>query len=192
MKRYDLFYQPKSLGDVLLVIIEPNQLPTHSQRIADTVLIYHDDSLIGVNVFNIQSLIKIHASGLIVNPPQVLIDIINDKFANDGVDVYLPKFTSNFIIGEVTAIDYATKQAQISDGSNRFCADVTNLMVSVGQRLVIALDGTLLPNGIVYVSEDHDNVFICPASMFDVMGAPDCPLTVAEKYSLGSEYFHWE
>ena len=192
MKRYDLFYQPKSLGDVLLVIIEPNMMPTHSQRINETVLIYHDDILIGVNLFNIQSLIKIHASGLILNPPKVLIDIINDKFANDGVDVYLPKFISNFLVVEVISIDESMKQAKLTDGKRAYNAAISLNDISVGQRLVVASSRTLLPDGTVYDPDNQDEVFICPANLLDSLGQSNCPLTVDEKYALGSEYFHWE
>jgi len=192
MKRYDLFYQPKSIGDVLLVIIEPNLTPTHNQRINEAVLIYHDDILIGVNLFNIQALMKIHAAGLIVNPPQVLIDIINDKFANDGVDVYLPMFISNFVVAEILNIDESMKQAKVTDGKNVYTAMISFNDMKVGQRLVIAYNQTLLPNGIVYSSDKQDEVYICPTNLFDSLGQPNCPLTVDEKYALGSEYFHWE
>lgn len=189
MNRYHLFYQPKTIGDVLLIIIEPSMIPTHTQVIKDSVLIYHDDRLIGVNLFNVLPLVKIHAHGLLLNPPPVLIDIVNHKFANDGVDVYLPPYHSPFITAKVKQVDDVN--IKVTDGLNDYLAENVFNNMTPETLVVIAKNGTLLPNGHL-VAIDSSLVYVCPERLFDEMGREDTPLIVTETTKPGSEYFHWE
>ena len=51
----NLFYNHR-LGDVLLISFDHNQEMTHFVKNNDTVIIYHKNQIIGVNIFNISSI----------------------------------------------------------------------------------------------------------------------------------------
>jgi hypothetical protein len=189
MKGYSLFYQPHTVGDVLLIIFEAEAFPTRTIPHGDVHLIYHDERLIGVNIYNVMSLAKIHAHGLLTNVPPVIIKVINDKLANDGIDVYLPPYHSGFRVAHVKDKS-SSSEVLLSLGDHEKIAKTPVADLPIGQSVVVALDETLLPNGRVYHGQG-DEVMICSQKLFDPL-LEDYPLIVDDAFKPGADYFQWE
>ena len=51
--RYGLYYNHKTIGDVLLIEFKPNEYPTRVEKHDNVVALYDNDDLVGINVFNI-------------------------------------------------------------------------------------------------------------------------------------------
>ncbi|MFA5235546.1 MAG: hypothetical protein WC399_01630 [Bacilli bacterium] len=189
MNRYSLFYQPLTLGDVLLIIFEPEAFPTRSLARGDVHLIYGGERLIGVNIFNFMALAKVHAHGLLTNVPPVLIGIINDKLANDGIDVFLPPYQSGFRVARVVE-KKTPSEVLVTLGHDVKVARGASGDLMVGQSVAVTLTGTLLPDGRVYHGQ-ADEAMICSRKLFDP-GLDDVPLLVDDAFKPGDDYFQWE
>ena len=49
---YSLFYNLKLIGDILLIILDEEIIPNRKEKMdEDVVFIYHDDNLVGINIF---------------------------------------------------------------------------------------------------------------------------------------------
>ena len=73
------FYNRKLIGDVLLVIIDNDAQATRIETKDDICVIYNNDRVIGINVFNISEVVKFKNEGRIILPPDTLIDILNAR-----------------------------------------------------------------------------------------------------------------
>ena len=185
MRRYQLFYHPKLLGDVLMVLFVPSAQATRHVKTGNVAIIYHDERMIGLNLFDMSAIVKIHASGLIYNPPPVLIKIINDHLANLAIDVYLPPYQSGFLVGRIVKSEGETYQLDLG---KRLAHAKGPRGLSEGSHIVVALPETLLPDG-TFVSTGADEVAIMRIATFDAT-LDQRPLIVETKAIPGQEYFH--
>ena len=83
-----LFYNYHLIGDVLLVDINNTLTPNRHETKDDVTVIYSNDTVVGINIFNISKIIKFKTEGRIVLPPDSLIDLINDTSSSSGVLKY--------------------------------------------------------------------------------------------------------
>ena len=65
MNRYGLFYNYKTLGDVLLIVFKPTENPDEVIKMDDVVVLKKNNEVIGINIFNISKIMKIKANGFI-------------------------------------------------------------------------------------------------------------------------------
>jgi len=63
--KYAIFYNYKTVGDVLLIVFDSNTIPDKVVLKDDVTSLYIGDKLIGINIFNISETMKIKADGLI-------------------------------------------------------------------------------------------------------------------------------
>ena len=77
------FYNYRLTGDVLLVDINNQLIPNRHESKGDVTLVYSNDVLVGINIFNISKVIKLKTEGRIVLPPDTLIDFINNNTNKD-------------------------------------------------------------------------------------------------------------
>ncbi len=103
--KYALYYDYETIGDVLLVVIEPTIIPTKEVKINDVVALYNKDELIGINIFNISKVIKIKAKGLIPLINEDILNVINHILENANL-VKLPmQIESGFRVAKIVDID---------------------------------------------------------------------------------------
>lgn len=140
---YSLFYNYRHIGDVLIVIFDNDKSPTKSERKKDVEVIYHQDEVIGYNIFNIRNVVKIKSEGLIYLPSPTLINVINNILKNSGVEELAPIKESGYIIGEVKRIDGSIA---INIGKEEVMIPLNN-EVQLGDKVVIAKVGARLNNG---------------------------------------------
>ena len=77
MNRYGLFYNYKTLGDVLLIVFKPTENPDEVIKMDDVVVLKKNNEVIGINIFNISKIMKIKANGFIPLVEDKVLNIIN-------------------------------------------------------------------------------------------------------------------
>ena len=148
IEKYSLYYAYKTIGDVLIVNIEPDLVPTSSTRNGDVVAIYNDEKLIGYNIFNFSRVVKIKMVGILYHPENVMIDIINSMLTNAGLDTLAYVKESGFVVGEVKECfmlehDYMA----MIDIKNAMVAGLSKVELNQGYKVVVAKEGTTLRDG---------------------------------------------
>ena len=150
---YSLFYNYRHIGDVLIVIFDNDKSPTRNERKKDVEVIYHQDEVIGYNIFNIRNVVKIKSEGLIYRPSPTLIGVINNILKNSGVEELAVIDESGYIIGEVINIEkdqilIDIKKEKVSTLNQQF-------PLNVGDKVVIAQIGTRLNTGVKVKQTAH-------------------------------------
>ena len=159
--KYSIFYSYKEIGDVLLIIFDEETLPTSHNRREDVAVIYHDDTIIGYNIFNISKVIKIKTKGIIYFPSDVFIDVINTILQNQKLETLTHCAHSGYVIGQVTNIEMSGESiAPFIDVGDKIVKgqDVPN--VKIGDKIVVALPGARLYDG-QEIKEDISPAHLC-------------------------------
>ena len=146
--KFSLYYAFKTIGDVLIVNIEPDEFPTSYKKVNNVVAIYNNDKLIGYNIFNISDVIKIKMVGILYHPENIFIDIINSMLTNAGFDTLSYVSNSGFAIGEVKECFQLEKgfMAIINIGDS-MVSGLSKDEIAIGSKIVVAKVGTTLRNG---------------------------------------------
>ena len=78
MYKGSLFFNYQALKDVLLIVIDNSKIADEVKRVNDVVGLYYKGKLIGVNIFNSSSYLKLKVVGLVHNPNAPLAKLIYD------------------------------------------------------------------------------------------------------------------
>lgn len=105
MKRYALYYNYKTLGDVLLIVISPNDIADEVIKNDNIVILKKNGNIIGINIFNISKIMKIKANGYIPLVDSKVLDVINHILENNGVEKLEPLKNSGFIVSKIVEIE---------------------------------------------------------------------------------------
>ena len=181
MKNYSLFYSYKNLGDILIVIFDNEKKPTRHERKGKVEIIYHEDEIIGYNVFDISEVIKIKTQGKIFLPSPILIKVINTILKNSGVEELDEIKESGYVIGKV-----------IKENDNDIQVDIHQEIISVKKEdnikindyIVIAKKGTMLNSGQIVKEDGH----ICNEKELQISDS-DKPLVFKEEAAVGMDFF---
>ena len=148
IEKYSLYYAYKTIGDVLIVNIEPDLNPTSFKRNGNVVAIYNEEKLIGYNIFNFSRVVKIKMVGILYHPENVMIDIINSMLLNAGLDTLAYVKESGFVVGEVKECFMLEKDYMaIIDIKSSMVAGLSKVELNQGDKVVVAKEGTSLRDG---------------------------------------------
>lgn len=75
-------YYFKHFKDVLMIAFDFYLEVNKTIKKDHIILLYHDDTLVGINLLNINAIIKIFYEGVFINPPKPVINIINNILTN--------------------------------------------------------------------------------------------------------------
>ena len=103
--RYGLYYNHKTIGDVLLIEFKPNEYPTRVEKHDNVVALYDNDDLVGINVFNISDIIKIKADGFIHHLNNDVTDVLNLLLTSKGLKPLPYLKDSGFRIAKIVDIE---------------------------------------------------------------------------------------
>lgn len=147
-----LFYNYHLIGDVLLVNIDSDLLPNHSLSKDDVTLIYSDDHLGGINIFNFSKIVKFKTEGRIILPPDTLIDIINDKCASFNIEKIDYIKESGFKVGQIVSLEEHPESKhlhclKVDIGSEVLDIVCGALNVKENMKVVVATIGTTMMDG---------------------------------------------
>ncbi len=148
----NLVYQPHSIGDLLAIYIQPLLPATSHQRFGKVVLIYHQDTLIGINVEGPRQWLPELRQGIQRSFPLAGIQILNDLFKSHHISYRLPPFESGFKVGEITQVDMHPDAeslfiCQVQLGQNIIQVVTNSSRVKPLNRVVVALPGAMLNDG---------------------------------------------
>lgn len=149
---YSLFYNLKLIGDILLIILDEEIIPNRKEKMdEDVVFIYHDDNLVGINIFNFSKLIKVKSTGLIPLPNDQFIDVINSRLKK--FNFILPyKKESGFKIGKIIELEEHPESSHLHLLKVDIGSEVLDIVcgasnVSIGAVVVVATIGTTMFDG---------------------------------------------
>ena len=189
---YSLFYSYKNIGDVLIVIFDNEEKTTRSERIGQVEVIYHDNEVIGYNIFDISKIIKIKTQGLIYLPSEELIAIINALLKNNHIEELGVQSSSGYIIGQVIDIKpYREKKIVSVDIEKEVVKAYTKEDINKGDKVVVALLGTRLNDGRIVKLIEDTNAFICTEKDLQISES-DTILILDNEEENGKDFFTME
>ena len=149
---YRLFYNLRRLGDVLLIEIAPGKAATSTKRKGDVIALFHEEELIGYNIFNLKEVVKLKTDGVIFAPDDRLIDIINILLRNQGFQTLPYTRDSGYKVAKIInleehPLDERKSIVTLSLKEKTLITVTAHPNLSLNQLVVVALDGTILADG---------------------------------------------
>lgn len=191
-KQYSIFYSYKGIGDVLIVIFNNESKPTHHERKGQVEVIYHEQEVIGYNIFDISKIIKIKTSGLIYLPSKELISIINALLRNNGLEELEEQTNSGYLIGEVVDIKpYQEKKIVSVDIGKEVVKAYTKEAINLKDKVVVATLGTRLNDSRIVKMIEDTNAFICTEKDLQISES-DTILILDNEEENGKDFFTME
>ncbi|MBM7554928.1 YtpR family tRNA-binding protein [Thalassobacillus pellis] len=197
-----VFYNPKGIGDVLIIPVKDGDRNAISQeRVGDIVKITdaNNGELLGYNLFHASEYMNLTEHGKIRLTDVMLADI-KQTFEKIGLEDSLDfDLSPKFIVGHVDeksphenadklsvcTVDVGEEKLQIVCGAPN---------VDAGQKVVVAKVGAIMPSGMKIKPTELRGVpshgMICSAKE---LGIPDAPkekgiLVLEDKYEIGQAY----
>lgn len=102
---YGLYYNKKALKDTMMIVFNSESISDRYIKEDNVIKLYKNNELIGINILNFSSYMKIHCSGLIPLPIDQLVDIINNILEDHHVLKLDYKKSSGFIIGKIIEVN---------------------------------------------------------------------------------------
>lgn len=150
----NLFYNYRTVGDVLMAIIDNEKTATHSKIINNITLIFNNEALIGINFFKISEICKIKSVGKIVLPPNALIDMLNSLLL-PVCDYQLDYVKdSMFVVGKIIECDEHPESDHLHVLKVDIGTEILDIVCGaynarVGLLCVVAKVGAMMMNGAV-------------------------------------------
>lgn len=154
---YSIVYQPHLFAKTLFIYIEPSLKATHTDHIGDIALMYHQQRVIGVNMFNVPSSVteKLTEGIQRTYKPEVEAYIFT-SLRQASIPLELGLFHSGFVIGEILEREVHPESDHLLVCQVQTLSTiqvVTNsTKVKVGDKVVVALPQALTALG-VWITE---------------------------------------
>jgi hypothetical protein len=176
-----LFFNFLASGEVLLIVIDNSSRPDKIVTSGDVVGLYKDKRLIGVNIFNSSDYLRLRLNGLVHNPNEPLINLINSLIkASLNENVILEP--SPVLLGKVTDIADGSYKVQLED-ENQFLASClpSESSFKKGDYVLLAPKGSRLDNG------DKADQYLKGEQMYLIIGSE--VEGIEDDASLGSQTY---
>lgn len=144
---FSLFYNFSQSNDLLTILFSDDEVDYEESK-NDFVILKHKEDIVGYKIFNISRIIKIKAEGLIVLPPDALIDAINAILSQNGERKLSYIHHSGFLIGQVIEkIDIINHPYlyMVDIGKKEYLVALAKKNdISLKTKIVIVKNGTML------------------------------------------------
>ena len=165
MYKGSLFFNYQALKDVLLIVIDNSKIADEVKRVNDVVGLYYKGKLIGVNIFNSSTYLKLRVVGLVHNPNAPLAKLIYDIIKANLDEEVMISSSLTYLARVLTRIDKLTYM--ISLGESSFKANSLE-EVKEGDYILVAERDTTLDNGNISSSYmDKDSCYLIVAQEID-------------------------
>lgn len=196
---YRLFYDFETNGDTLFIVISPEKKPDEAISNGDVTCLYTNKELVGINIFNVSRIAKLKSHGAIFAPDSLLLNTINDLLSNSNAPKLEETTNSGFKVLSIVNLEEhpLDEKAQIvtlkgkNDETYQAVSYYKNLVV--GEKIVGALDGTILYDGSLFNKKSIKNipadVTICSGKELKVNDNYKEAFT-PEGYTEGEDFFY--
>ncbi len=195
MKDYALFYSYKGIGDVLIIIFDGGLSTTKTETHGKVTVIYHEEEIIGYNIFDIKDVVRIRSNGLIYYPSEQFLNVVNSILINEKLPTLEKKEHSGYFIGEILDIKKIANDKSlvvIDSGKEHINAIINETSLSKGNKVVCAQAGTYLNNGQIVKNYQPDNIVInghiCTNRELG-MNDEDNVLVLEDDENIGTDFF---
>ncbi len=194
-----LYYPHDSLGDVLLVLVDPEKKAAGSFTHGEvTMIIDEEGKPIGYNLFNFARKAKIKGNGMLVKPPKALLDIVGSEIRNAGFPVPVFEADSGYVVAKIVLLEEhplfeKTSIVTLEGGEGSLMHTVSSLEgLEVGAKVVLLLPGYLGRNGEKFFSHVEKNIpleaLICSEKELG-LGEGERKAYVGAAGEIGSDFF---
>lgn len=162
-----IFYPYESLGDVLLVLVDPEKKAAGILSRGEVTRI--DDAEgnpIGYNLFNFSRKCKLRVEhGIVYSPLPEFLEIVVHEIKNAGFEPPHFEETSGYYVGEVTLIEehpvlekHSIVSIKTKDGELHTVSNLTGY--KEGDKVVYLADGFIASDGTKFVVHTEKNIAI--------------------------------
>lgn len=158
-----LFYCRPTAKDVLYLVIDPEKTPDEVVKKGDTVGLFYQKELIGVNFLSFSRLVKIKAEGMIANPPEPLLQIVKNELQKASFPI--PDFSSpsGFAVAEIQnleehPLDERKQIVTLKCQGKTLTTSSRYSNLHLGSKIVVLLDGTIRFDGTRFHSSVIRNI----------------------------------
>lgn len=159
--RYRLFYEHRTIGDILMLVYEPRLVPDRVEEGREAALLYRGDALVGVNFLNVSRAIRLRAHGMIATPGEELLHVVNALLEENGIAPLPPTTDTGFHVLSVKKVEEHPLDERLfiltlSDGTKEIPTVSGLSPFREGDKVVCALPGTILRDGTLFeAGKDH-------------------------------------
>lgn len=196
----NLFYNPKGVGDVAFIQIEPSVGPFEYEQKQNVVEIKKENKVVGYNIFRVSNNVIINDNGHIKLTTELIKDF-QQLITEAGFDYQLdtdvsPKFVVGYVETKekhpnadklsVLNVNVGTEKLQIVCGAPN---------VESGQKVVVAKVGAVMPSGMVIKDAQLRGVdssgMICSMKELNLPNAPKEKgiMVLNDDYDIGQAFF---
>jgi len=200
---YGLYYDYRKIGDVLIILFDATLESNHEEKNGNVVALFHDDKLVGINIYEISKIIKIKAKGFIPSINEKILDVINTILLNANLEPLQMIKNSGYVVARINEVEEHPTNKNL-----KICKlnidDVVPLQIVSGLEnirenllCVCALPFAFLPNRkqmIPYSAEGVDSYgIICTPKdlQFKVPDSENKAFELDETYSVGIDFWKY-
>lgn len=147
------FYNKKMLGETLLITIQNSEEVTYEDKKNITLIKDNNGVLVGLNIFNVENL-KLEGEGSIELSDEQK-EILSKRLEKNGIKIDLEGNNDDyFVVGEVLTCEKhpdadKLKVITVNVGEETLQIVCGAPNVEVGQKVVVALSGAMMPSGLL-------------------------------------------
>ena len=203
MNRYALFYNYKTIGDVLLIVFKPLEIPDEVVKKDDVVILKKNSEIIGINIFNISKIMKIKANGYIPIIEDKVLAVINHILENHDEKPLEKLNDSGFRVAKIVEIEEHPESehlhiCKVDVGHNDYLEIVCGAFNARKDLLcVCAMPFTFMPSGRQIVPGKLLGVesygMLCSGRELGLEGYENKRglLELNENYKVGTDFFSY-
>ncbi|HBC8566153.1 YtpR family tRNA-binding protein [Staphylococcus aureus] len=210
----NLFYNPKYVGDVAFLQIEPVEGELNYNKKGNVVEITNEgnvvgynifeitneDNVVGYNIFEISKDITIEETGHIKLTDE-LVNVFQKRISEAGFDYKLnADLSPKFVVGYVETKDKHPDADKLSVLNVNVGNDTLQIVcgapnVEAGQKVVVAKVGAVMPSGMVIKDAELRGVassgMICSMKELNLPNAPEEKgiMVLNDSYEIGQAFF---
>ncbi|WP_138090691.1 YtpR family tRNA-binding protein [Halalkalibacterium halodurans] len=199
----NVFYNEKGIGDTILIVIDEVEPANRAyERQGDVVRIYHlaTGKTTGYNLFHASKYGEFNGQGLL-ELTDSLVATLEQAFQKNGVNWTLEvDLSPKFVVGFVQSKDKHPNADKLSICKVDVGSDTLQIVcgapnVEAGQKVVVALEGAVMPSGLVIKPTSLRGVsstgMICSAKELALPDAPEEKgiLVLDDSYEVGTSFF---
>lgn len=201
--KYGVYYNHETIGDILLIVFEPNIIPNKVIKHDNVVALYNNDKIVGYNFLNISEDIKIKADGYIPVMNDKVIDVLNYILKNHNLEPLDYLHESGFKVALIKEMeDHPDSDhlhiLKVDVGEEKLLNIVCgSYNAKVGLKVVCASNGTFMPNGQQIIAGEVLGVFsegmLCSGRELNIQGYENKKglYILGDEYKVGDDFFKY-